>query len=66
MSPSGQLTSEQVKEIIENEQTTHPGAREVQEKVEDGEEVLDPGNTCSIMLTVHDTINNEFEHECPD
>jgi len=32
--------------------------------VEDGEEVLDPENTSSVLNTVFNTINNEFEHEC--
>jgi len=45
---------------------TDQGAREVQEQVEDGEEVLDPDNTSSVLSTVFNTINNEFEHECLD
>ena len=48
MSPSAQLTSEQLKEFIEDEKNTDKGAREVQEQVEDGEEVLDPDNTSSV------------------
>jgi len=39
------------------------GAWDVQEQVEDGEEVLDPANTSSVLNTVLSTINNEFEHE---
>jgi len=66
MSPSAQLTSEQLKEIIEDEKNTDKDAREVQEQVEDGEEVLDPANTSSVLKTVLSTINNEFEHECLD
>ena len=66
MSPSAQLTSEQLKEIIDDEMKTDQGAREVQEQVEDGEEVLDPDNTSSVLSTVLNTINNEFEHECLD
>jgi len=66
MSLSAQLTSEQLKEIIEDEKNTDKSAREVQEQVEDGEEVLDPENTSSVLNTVLDTINNEFEHECLD
>jgi len=66
MSPSAQLTSEQLKEIIEDEKKTDQGAREVQEQVEDGEEVLYPDNTRSVLSTVLNTINNEFEHECLD
>jgi len=65
MSPSAQLTSEQLKEIIEDEQKTDQSSREVQEQV-DGEEVLDPENTCSTLSSVLNTINNEFEQECLD
>ena len=32
----------------------------------DGDEVLDPHNTSSILSTVLNTINNKFEHECLD
>ena len=66
MSPSAQLTSEQLKEIIENKTKTNKSAREVQEEVEDGEEVLNPDSTSSILSTVFNTINNEFEHKCLD
>jgi len=34
--------------------------------VENGEEVLDPDITSSVLSTVLNTINNEFEHECLD
>jgi len=63
MIPSAQLTSDQLKEIIEDEMTTNQCAREVQEQVR-GEEVLDPDNTSSVSSTVLNTINNEFEHGC--
>jgi uncharacterized protein YdeI (YjbR/CyaY-like superfamily) len=66
MSPTAQLTSEQLKEIIEDEKETDQGAREVQEQVEDGEKVLNPDNTRSVLSTDPNTINNEFEHECLD
>jgi len=66
MSPSAQLTSEQLKEIIEDEKQTDQGSREVQEQVEDGQEVLDPDNTSSVLSTVLNTFNNEFEHKCLD
>jgi len=66
MSLSAQLTSEQLKEIIEDEKNTDKSAREVQQQVEDGEEVLDPDNTSSVLNTVLNTINNEFEHKCLD
>jgi len=63
MSPSARLTSQQLKEIIEEEKATDQSPWEIQEQV-DGEEVLDPGNTSSALDTVLNTINNEFEHEC--
>jgi len=64
MSPAVQLILEQLKEIIEDEKNTDKGAREVQEQVEDGEEVLDPANTSSVLNKVLNTINNQFEHRC--
>jgi len=66
MSISAQLTSEQLKEIIEDEKNTDKSAREVQEQLEDGEKVLDPENTSSVMNMVLSTMNNKFEHECLD
>jgi len=66
MSPSAQLTAEQVKEIIQDEKMTYLSAREGQEQVEDGRKVLDPDNTSSLLSTVLNTINNEFEYECLD
>jgi hypothetical protein len=66
MSPSAQLTSEQLKEIIEDEKNSDKDASEVREQVEDGEEVLDPANTSSVLNTVLSTINNEFEPKCLD
>jgi len=66
MTLSAQLTSKQLKEIIEDEKNMDEGAREGQEQVEDGEEVLDPANSSSVMITFIITINNEFEHECLD
>jgi hypothetical protein len=62
MSPSSQLTSKQLKEIIEDEKKTDQGTTEVQEQVEDGEEVLDPDDPHSLLSTVLNTINKEFEH----
>ena len=58
MSPSAQLTCEQLKQIIEDEKNTDKGAREVEEQVEDSEEVLDRANTSSVLNTVLSTINN--------
>jgi uncharacterized protein YdeI (YjbR/CyaY-like superfamily) len=66
MSPSAQLTSEQLKEIIEDEKNTDKGVREVREQVKHGEEVLDPSNMRSVLDTVLNKINTEFEHECLD
>jgi hypothetical protein len=66
MSPSAQLTSEQLKEILEDDMNTDKGAREVRKQVEDGEEVLDPANRRSVLNLVLSTINNKFEHECLD
>ena len=66
MSPSVQLRSEQLQEIIEDEKSTDKIAWEVQEQVEDGEEVLDPANTSTVLNTVLSTINKEFEHKCRD
>jgi len=66
MSLSAQLTSKQLTEIIEHKKNTDKSAREVQEQVEDGEEVLDPENTSSVLNMVLITLNNEFEHECLD
>jgi len=63
MSPSGRLTTQQLKEIIKDERKTNQGAGEDQEQV-DGEEDLDPENTSSVLNTVLNTVNNEFEHEC--
>ena len=58
MSPSVQLTSEQPKEIIEDEKNTKKGARHVQEHVEDCKEVLDPDSSSVVLSTVFSTINN--------
>jgi hypothetical protein len=66
MSPSAQLTSEQLKEIIEDKKKIDQSAREVQEHVEDREEVLDPDYTRSVLNTVLNTRNNKFEFECLD
>jgi len=66
MSPSAQLTLNQLKEIIEDKKKTDQYAREVQKQMEDREEVLDPDNTISVLSTVLKPIDNEFEHECLD
>jgi hypothetical protein len=64
MSLSTQLTSEQLKEIIEHEKNADKRAREVQAQVEDGEEVLDSENRSSVVKPVLNTIKNKFEHDC--
>jgi len=66
MTPSAEYTSKQLKEIIEDEKNTNKGAREVQKLVQDGEEVLDPANSSSVLNMVLCTINNEFEHKYHD
>jgi len=66
MSPSDQLTSEQLKETIGDENTTGKGQREVQEQMVDGDKVLNPVNTSSVLNTVLSSLNNEFENECLD
>jgi hypothetical protein len=66
MSLSLQLISEQLTAIIEDEKNTNKSAREVQEEVEDGAEVLDPEDTRSVLNMVLNTTNNKFEHECLD
>ena len=63
MSPPAYYTLEQLTEIIEDEMKTNQGAREVQEDV-NGDEVLDLDNTSSVLSTLLNTINNEFEHQC--
>jgi hypothetical protein len=66
MSPSAQLTLEQLKEIIEDEKKNNASAREDQKQVEDGEEVLNPHNTSLVLSTVINTFNNQFEYEFLD
>ena len=53
----------QLKEIILDEIQTDNGVREAQEQVENGEEVLNPNNTCSGLNVVLNAINNKFKHE---
>jgi len=60
MNISTRLTSEQLKEIIEDKKNTDKSAREVQEQVEDGEEVLDPGSTSSVLNTVLNTLTTNL------
>jgi len=66
MSLSAQLTSDQLKEIIEDEKKTEKSAGDIQAQAEDGDKVRDPEITSSVLNTVPKTINNAFEHECLD
>jgi hypothetical protein len=45
---------------------TDTGGTDVQERVEDGEEILDPDSTSLVLTTVSNTINNQCEHKCLD
>ena len=65
MSPSAQLTAEQLKEIIEDKKKTDQDESKDQEQL-DGEEVLNPDNTCSVLSTALNSINNESTHDCLD
>jgi len=49
--------------ITEDQRKSYHGAREFQEQVEAGEEVLDPENTSSVLNSVFNTIKNKFEHK---
>jgi hypothetical protein len=66
MSSSAQLTSEQLKEDIDDENNTGIGAREVLEEVEDDGKDCNPAYTNSKLNTVISKINNEFEHMSVD
>jgi hypothetical protein len=57
MTPSAQLTSDQLTEIIEDKQKTDKYVRTFQEQV-DGKEDLDPDSISSLSETVLNTINN--------
>jgi len=63
MSPSALLTLEQLKKISEDTMKTDKGAREVQEQVENGEDVLDPDNSGWVMTVVLNTILHIFQLE---
>jgi hypothetical protein len=66
MSPSTQLTSEQLKKSVQDDKKTDQGARNIQEEVEYGEGVLDSDNTISVLSTVLNTMSNEFKHQFLD
>jgi len=63
MSLSAQLTSKQLKEIIEDEKNTDKSTRDIQKQVEDGVEVLYPENLSSVLSSVLNSINKEFEQK---
>jgi hypothetical protein len=63
MSLAVQLTSNQLKAITEDEKNLDERAREAQELGEDGGEVLDPGNTSSVLNRVLNRFNHKFEHK---
>ena len=63
MSPSAQLTSAHLIEIIENKMNTDQIAREVQKQVENGKEAFNPENTSFGLNTFCNTIDNKFEHD---
>jgi len=63
MSPPAELTSEQLKEIIDAEKKSGHHGSEVQAQV-DCKEDIDPEGTSSVLNTVLNTINNKFEYEC--
>jgi hypothetical protein len=63
MSPSGQHTSEQQKEIGNDTMMTYHGASDVYEQV-DGKEVLHTDNKVSVLSKVLKTTNNKYEHKC--
>jgi len=52
--------------LIQDKENTHNGRMQVKEQVENGEEVLHPGNTSSVLNLVLSTIDYEFEHKCLD
>jgi len=64
VSLSAQLTSEQQKEIVVEANNTDKTAREVQEQVDNGKEVLDPEDTSSVPNMVLNTLNNNGVHKC--
>jgi len=66
MSTPAQLISDQLKEIIKVKMKTGNGEREAQQKVEEGEKVINPDNTSSILDTVLNTLNNKFAPKCVD
>jgi len=66
MSPPAELTSVQLKGIMEGRMDTKQSAREVQKQVENGKEVLNPENTSLVLNTFRNTIDNRFEHNWLD
>jgi len=63
LSPSAELTFEQLNKIFEDEKQTDRCAWEVEGNI-DGQEVLNPDNSSSQSITVLNWISNEFQYEC--
>jgi len=63
MSPAAEFSSQQLKEIMEDNRTMDKGAWEIQEQVQHGEEVFDPGNSSSVLRAELITINNRLVSE---
>ena len=63
MSPVAQHISVQLNEIIEEEKNTEKSVKVVQKNVEDGKDVFDPDDSCSVLNTVLNIINDKFEQE---
>jgi hypothetical protein len=59
MSLSAQLTSEQLKKMIQDEKYTDTSPKHFKEQIENGETGLNPERTSSVANTVLITINIE-------
>jgi len=66
MSVSAQLTSEQLKEISDDEMNTDKETRVVKKQLVDDKEVVAPENTNSVLNRVPNTFSNTFQHTGPD
>jgi hypothetical protein len=52
MGPYTQLTSEQLKDIIEDERQSDNDAMEVEMQVQDGKQIMNRNNTSSVLLSI--------------
>jgi len=66
MSLSAEVTSQQLKDFIEDNVNTHQHRREVQKKVDDGMDVINSDNSSLVVNNVVDIINNDVVSECLD